>query len=81
MSDKIIENNQVTIMGKVATEFSFSHEVFGEGFYMSKGTTFHTVRRKQKAGKHNMRCSFPLFFCQHIYILYFFAFEMHTPNL
>ena len=36
MSDKIIENNQVTIMGKVATEFSFSHEVFGEGFYMVK---------------------------------------------
>ena len=34
MSDKIIENNQVTIMGKVATEFSFSHEVFGEGFSM-----------------------------------------------
>ena len=34
MSDKIIENNQETIMGKVATEFSFSHEVFGEGFYM-----------------------------------------------
>ena len=34
MSDKIIENNQVTIMGKVATEFSFSPEVFGEGFYM-----------------------------------------------
>ena len=34
MSDRIIENNQVTIMGKVATEFSFSHEVFGEGFYM-----------------------------------------------
>ena len=34
MSDKIIENNQVTIMGKAATEFSFSHEVFGEGFYM-----------------------------------------------
>lgn len=34
MSDKIIENNQVTIMGKVASEFEFSHEVFGEGFYM-----------------------------------------------
>ena len=48
---------------------------------MSKGTTFHTVRRKQKAGKHNMRCSFPLFFCPRIYILYFFVFEMHTPNL
>ena len=34
MSDKIIENNQVTIMGEVASEFTFSHEVFGEGFYM-----------------------------------------------
>ena len=34
MSDKIIENNQVTITGEVASEFKFSHEVFGEGFYM-----------------------------------------------
>ena len=34
MSDKIIENNQVTIMGRVASEFVYSHEVFGEGFYM-----------------------------------------------
>lgn len=34
MSDKIIENNQVTIMGEVASEFVFSHEVFGEGFYV-----------------------------------------------
>lgn len=34
MSDKIIENNQVTIMGEVASEFIFSHEVFGEGFYI-----------------------------------------------
>ena len=34
MSDKIIENNQVTIMGEVAGQFTFSHEVFGEGFYM-----------------------------------------------
>ena len=34
MSDKIIENNQVTIMGEVASQFVFSHEVFGEGFYM-----------------------------------------------
>ena len=34
MSDKIIENNQVTIMGEVASGFTFSHEVFGEGFYM-----------------------------------------------
>ncbi len=34
MSDKIIENNQVTIIGEVASGFEFSHEVFGEGFYM-----------------------------------------------
>lgn len=34
MSDKIIENNQVTIMGQVVSEFVFSHEVFGEGFYV-----------------------------------------------
>ena len=34
MSDKIIENNQVTIMGEVVSVFTFSHEVFGEGFYM-----------------------------------------------
>ena len=34
MSDKIIENNQVTIAGEVASRFEFSHEVFGEGFYM-----------------------------------------------
>ena len=34
MSDKIIENNQLTIIGEVASEFTFSHEVFGEGFYM-----------------------------------------------
>ena len=34
MADKIIENNQVTIIGEIAGKFVFSHEVFGEGFYM-----------------------------------------------
>ena len=34
MADKIIENNQVSVMGRIATEFTFSHQVFGEGFYM-----------------------------------------------
>ena len=34
MTDKIIENNQVEIMGKIASQFTFSHQVFGEGFYM-----------------------------------------------
>ena len=34
MADKIIENNQVTITGEVASGFTFSHQVFGESFYM-----------------------------------------------
>lgn len=34
MTDKVIENNQVTIMGEVIGDFMFSHEIFGEGFYM-----------------------------------------------
>ncbi len=33
MADKIIENNQVSITGKIVTGFTFSHQVFGEGFY------------------------------------------------
>lgn len=31
---QIIENNQVTIMGEIISDFTFSHEVYGEGFYM-----------------------------------------------
>ena len=34
MADRIIENNQVSIMGKVASGFTFSHQVYGEGFYL-----------------------------------------------
>lgn len=34
MTDKVIENNQVVIMGEVVSNFAFSHEIFGEGFYM-----------------------------------------------
>ncbi len=34
MADKIFENNQVSIMGEIVSEFTFSHEVYGEGFYM-----------------------------------------------
>ncbi len=33
MADKIIENNQVSITGKITTGFTFSHQVYGEGFY------------------------------------------------
>lgn len=34
MTDKVIENNQVTMMGEIVSDFTFSHEIFGEGFYM-----------------------------------------------
>ena len=34
MADKIFENNQVTITGEIVSDFQYSHEVFGEGFYM-----------------------------------------------
>lgn len=33
--ERIIENNRVTISGTIENEFEFSHEVFGEGFYMT----------------------------------------------
>ena len=34
MTDKVFENNQVSIVGEVISEFEYSHEVFGESFYM-----------------------------------------------
>ena len=35
MLDKVIENNRVCIIGEIVSEFPFSHEVFGEGFYIA----------------------------------------------
>ena len=32
--NKIIENNQVSLAGEVVSRFSYSHEVFGEKFYL-----------------------------------------------
>lgn len=34
MADKIIENNQVTVTGEIISDFQYSHQVYGEGFYM-----------------------------------------------
>ena len=33
MSDKMFENNQVSLVGEIVSELTFSHEVYGEGFY------------------------------------------------
>lgn len=32
--EKKIENNKVSVIGEIVSGFTFSHEVFGEGFYM-----------------------------------------------
>lgn len=32
--EKVIKNNKVTIMGEIVSGFTFSHEIYGEGFYM-----------------------------------------------
>lgn len=34
MSEKMIENNKVSVIGGIVSEFTFSHEAFGEGFYL-----------------------------------------------
>ncbi len=34
MSEKGMENNKVNVIGTVVSGFTFSHSVFGEGFYM-----------------------------------------------
>lgn len=44
----VIENNRVTISGEVVSGFTFSHEIFGEGFYMMD------VRTERKSGKFDM---------------------------
>lgn len=34
MSEKAIENNKVSVIGKIVSGFTFSHAVYGEGFYL-----------------------------------------------
>ena len=34
LADKMFENNQVSIIGEIVSDFQYSHEVYGEGFYM-----------------------------------------------
>ncbi len=36
MSEKVIENNKVCVIGEIVGTFTFSHEVFGEGFYLTE---------------------------------------------
>ena len=34
MTEKLLSNNQAVVAGEIVSGFTFSHEVFGEGFYM-----------------------------------------------
>lgn len=34
MSEKGMENNKVTVIGTIVSDFTFSHAVYGEGFYV-----------------------------------------------
>jgi single-stranded DNA-binding protein len=34
MVDKVVDSNMVTIVGKITAEKEFSHEMYGEGFYV-----------------------------------------------
>ena len=34
MADKILENNQVSIVGEIISDFQYSHEVYGDGFFL-----------------------------------------------
>lgn len=34
MTEKMIENNQVDVIGEIVSGFTFSHAIFGEGFYV-----------------------------------------------
>lgn len=45
MVEQVIKNNVVELIGKVVSNFEFSHEVYGEGFF----TTFIEVPRLSKA--------------------------------
>lgn len=35
MEKRMFENNRVTISGEIVSDFEFSHEIFGEGFYIA----------------------------------------------
>lgn len=35
MSERMIENNRVTISGEIVSDFKFDHELYGEGFYIA----------------------------------------------
>lgn len=48
MEAKVIENNQVTLSGEIVSNFEFSHEIFGEGFYKAQ------LKSDRLSGRHDV---------------------------
>ncbi len=46
MPEKMIENNKVSVIGEIVSDFTFSHEVFGEGFYVVELSVNRLVSRR-----------------------------------
>ena len=59
MADKMCENNQVTIMGEIVSDFSYSHEVYGEGFYMVE-VSVHRLSERRALYRHASAAPRPL---------------------
>ena len=55
MSEKMIENNKVSVIGEVVSEFTFSHEVFGEGFYIADAGSQPSERSGGRDSTHDFR--------------------------
>ena len=47
MTEKVFQNNQAVVAGEVVSGFTFSHELYGEGFYNVDlrwiGCLMHTI--------------------------------------
>lgn len=48
MSNKVTKNNQVELIGKVVSEFSYSHELFGEDEFITKVAYEVSIAKMEK---------------------------------
>lgn len=46
MSEKMMENNRVQVMGEIVSRLSYSHETYGERFYMMDISVCRTAGRR-----------------------------------
>lgn len=46
--ERIVENNKVSLSGEIISDFEFSHEVYGEGFYAAQMAVRRTSGQKDR---------------------------------